>query len=382
MIPIGQSEGIQLEFKAAAALEQTSSIAREAVGMLNELGGSLWIGVMEENGIATSIDPVEDASTAARALRDSLIDLIEPAPTNDELVVESVEDVVIHVVLTPQDHRKPYALVKRGARHFVIRVADRNRPMAREELTKLFKDGDGESTRDDASRRLMARKNNLANEGHETFWLRYEPLVSCNIDPQNPDLETYLREPEATHNRKMGWTFVVPDKRPELSKDTLSTSIEDYFKVTIQRTGSIELVGDMEMLQWKGGAKEIWTLTLMEHCASLARLAGKVYDNHTDLGRDAIVLVDCALFTVGEWGLKPSSPRSLNYMMGSVSHYLDSKDLMWDDPISVSLEDLVQYPDYVAFRLVRRVFEAFGYREEAIPSEYNRQEKEIYWPES
>lgn len=379
-LPIGRSEGIQLEFKSAAALSQSASIAKEAVGMLNERGGSLWIGILEEKGIATSIEPIEDASAAARALRDSLIDLIEPTPTDDELTVEVRDDVVIRVVLKPQRQRQPYALLQGSARHFVIRVADRNRPMSRDEIVNLFQDSRRDPARDDVNQRLLRRKNSLADEGRERFWLRYELLAACTIDLQDPALETYLRDSTATDNRELGWTFVVPDRQPELSKDRLSTGIEGYLEVSILRNGGIELQGDLAMLHWKGDPKEIWALTLMEYCASVARLAGKVYENHTDLGREAAVLADCALFSVGEWGLKPGSPRSLNYMMGNMAHYSEAKDLMWNDPLIVSVDDLVHYPDYIAFRLTRRVFEAFGFREDAIPSEYDRQEKRLNWP--
>ena len=379
-IPIGSSEGIQLEFKSAAALTQSSSIAREAVGMLNERGGAIWIGVLENNGIATSIDPIDDADTAAGALRDSLIDLIEPTPANSELAVEVVDDVTLRVVLKPQQQRKPYALLKGGARHYVVRVADRNRPMTRDEIAKLFHDTSGASELEATRQRLLEVKNSLVKEAAERFWIRYESLVECDIDPQNPKLESYLREPGVTGNRQYGWTFVVPDKRPLLSKGRLWTCIEDYMEVSIYRTGGIELIGKMEMLHHKGEPKEIWSLTLMEYCASVARLAGKVYTNHSDLKPEDTVLVDLAFINVREWGLKPGSPRSLNYMMEDLSYFSEMRDLVWNDPISVTINDLAEYPDYVAFRLIRRVFEAFGYREEAIPSEYNREEKRIMWP--
>lgn len=380
-LPIGRSEGVELEFKSAAVLNQPSVIAKEAVGMLNERGGSLWIGILEDEGIATTIDPVEDAATAARALRDSLIDLIEPPPTEDELIIEVVDDVVLHVALKPMQQRRPYALLKGGARNYVIRVADRNRPMTRDEIMKHFQGSRGDPALEVVTQRFLQRKNKLADEGRERFWLRYESQSPCTIDRQDPVLETYLREAEATGNRELGWNFVVPDRKPVLSKERLSTGIEDYREVSIMRSGAIELLGEMEMLHWKGNPKEIWALTLMEYCASVARLAGKVYDNLTDLGRDSAILVDCALFSVSEWGLKPGSPRSLNYMMGNMVHYSEAKDLMWNDPLSVSMDDLVNYPDHIAFRLTRRVFEAFGLREDAIPGEYDRQEKRINWPE-
>lgn len=252
--------------------------------------------------------------------------------------------------------------------------------MTRQEIEQAFLDVSRDSGFEIARQRISIVKDSLVKKAAETFWIRFEPLSECDIDLQDSRLEMYLREADATGNRQYGWTFVIPDKRPVLSKDKLGTGVENYMEVNIFRTGGIELNGNMEMLHWKGEPKEIWSLTLMEYCASVARLAGKVYINHTDLTPEDTVLVDLAFINIGEWGLKPGSPHSLKYMMGKISHYSEMRDLIWNEPISVSLNELDKYPDYVTYRLVRRIYEAFGYREEVIPSEYHREEKRIIWP--
>ncbi len=55
------------------------------------------------------------------------------------------------------------------------------------------------------------------------------------------------------------------------------------------------------------------------------------------------------------------------------------KVLVWNEPLSVTVGEVYEFPDYLTYRLLRRVFEAYGYREDAIPSEYNRDEKRIIW---
>ena len=76
--PIGDRESLRLEFKAAAALEKMSSISREEVAMLNSEGVRIWLGLRDQDGIATAVDPILRVQARRIDLLNHLIDVIEP----------------------------------------------------------------------------------------------------------------------------------------------------------------------------------------------------------------------------------------------------------------------------------------------------------------
>jgi hypothetical protein len=87
---------------------------------------------------AISLDPISDPEGSQRSLRDYLMDVLEPPPLPDEVSVGIVKDqtdqAVLRARVQPTEGREPYALLKSGGRHFLIRSGDRLRPMTREEV--------------------------------------------------------------------------------------------------------------------------------------------------------------------------------------------------------------------------------------------------------
>ena len=144
-VPLGRKEDFHLEFKGRDALGDPEKIAREVVAFLNADGGEVWVGLGEEDGRAVKVEPISDAEQAQRRLLDFLIETVEPSPSAKEVRVEVVDEgegAVLRVGVQPDGGRGPYAFLRKGGRHFVLRIGERIRPMSREEVFKTQPSGD------------------------------------------------------------------------------------------------------------------------------------------------------------------------------------------------------------------------------------------------
>lgn len=380
-IPLGQREGPRLEFKGAAALKAPETIARGVVAMLNAEGGNIWVGLREENERAVAIESIPDETREARRLIDHLLDTIEPAPLN-EVEVEpetSEEGFVLRVAVKPQPGRKPYALLKGGGRQFVIRVGPRSRPMTRQEIEEQFSAGASispsreERALDDAKSRLAEAREQVRRADGERFWLGLEPAADLNLNLQDPRFETLLQDPLATGNRRSGWSFVVQfGPGPHLQKDRLVMTDSSYDMpygrvITLQRRGGLTFEVPLDALFWKGEEREIWPFALLEYPISALRIAGAIYADVLPHG--ARVVADLSFFGIRGWKLRPYSPD--RWLRGIPRPFEESEDLVSDGPLDFSADEVKNEPDLCGYRLVERVYEAFGIRREQLPAEFD-----------
>jgi hypothetical protein len=118
---------------------------------------------------------------------------------------------------------------------------------------------------------------------------------------------------------------------------------------------------------------------LLELVVSVSRLAGRVYLEHRRHGAEGSVLADLAFRGLGGWRLRPFSPASVRYPFAAPSTF-DQPDLVTPDPLLLGLPEIIDEPDECGFRLVRRVYEAFGYFEEFIPREFDRKRRKLTIP--
>jgi hypothetical protein len=390
-IPLGKKEGSRLEFKGSEALRAPETIARGVVSMLNADGGEVWVGLREENERAVAIEPIVEPDQAKRRLLDHLIDAIEPAPSK-EIEVEpeaSDEGFVLRIVTQPRAGRRPYALLKGGGRQFLIRVGPRSRPMTREELQESFSHGGSRSpSRDDraldeAKSRLADGREQGQRAGGRRLWLRLEPSADLALDRQDPRLETLLQDPLATGNRRSGWSFVVQfGPGPRLQKDRLVMTDESYDApygriITLQRRGALTFEAPLEALFWKGEEGEIWPFALLEYPISAFRIARAIYAGKLPFGTR--VVADLSLFGIRGWKLRPHSP--VTWLRGRPRPFEESEDLVSDGPLDFSAEEIENDPDRCGYRLVERVYEAFGYRRDEMPAEFDTQSGRLILPE-
>jgi hypothetical protein len=381
-VPLGEKEDLHQEFKSRDALKKMDGIAREVVAMLNAEGGTVWVGLRDENDRAVAVEPVPSADQEQRRLRDYLMDTIEPSPAGKEVEVEVVpvegEGEILRVRSKPGGSgRAPYAHLREGGRLFVLRTSDRIRPMTREELSERFRSSAPrrEEAQKEAAERLL-RGRAVAGKKSGLFWLGIEPASETKIDIQDQKYTDYLTNPLETGNRPVGWSFRVIYP-PTLEPDVLVTNPAESRFVEIRRDGGLTFKLPLEDLHRKGETKEIWPYALVEFPVSAFRIARKVYEGK--LRPKDQLLADMAFFGIHGWKLRPGSPD--DWGPREPREFADSRDLIWERPLAFSFEELEAEPDRCGYRFIQRVYEAFGFGREAIPKEFDRQTGRLILPE-
>jgi len=375
-IPLGQRENQRLEFKGADTLKEPEKIAREVVAMLNAEGGVVWVGLREEEGRAVAVEAIVKAETEGRRLLDYLVDTIEPPLSGHEVDVEprdEGEGAVLRIVVAPDPARKPYAFLRKGGRHFVVRFKDRIRLMTRDEL--LARD-QGPQALESAEARIREEKGAILKQGGGLFWLRLQPVPEVEVELDG-DL---LIAPELSGNRRVGWSFVNSDRSPVLLPDRLVTAPEVRRRVEIRRDGGMVFEVPLEDLSLgrQGQEKELWPGALLEFPASAFRLAKVIYGGRLNPGD--LVLADLAILGIRGWILRGGTPGQMP-ILNTPHGYDSSDDLLWESPLRFDSAEIGASPDGCAYRLVRRVYEAFDFSEDAIPEWFSRQSRRLVFPE-
>jgi len=351
-IPFGEAEGLRLEFMGRDALGRPETIAREVVSMLNSDRGTVWIGLREEKGRAVAVEPISDAETESIRLRDYLVDTIEPMPSDEILVRTQAADGegrILRVDIRSGSSQRPYAHLENGGRFLLVRIGNRTRPMAREEFL-----GDRGLIRDQAeegfaraARRLREERESLQASGLQTVQLAIFPARELDLDLASPDLADILRDPRRTGSRRVGWTFHDAEARP---------------------SGELIFRAPLGALHLKGEPQEIWPTALLELPVSACRVARAVYEGR--LAPEDMLVTDLALIGARGWKLRPGSPAAIGPRTRSTT-FDAAADLVLERPLVFSFKELSSLPDRCGYRLVERVYEAFGYRWNAIPREFD-----------
>jgi hypothetical protein len=374
-IPLNQAESQDLEFKGKDVLKHLPSVSREVVGMLNATGGDLWIGLGEENGRAVRIEAIENSDREVGRLRDHFCDSIEPSPRSGEIDVKPipVENAgsILRVRVRPMKDRVPYALREGTARHFIKRVQDRLRPMSREELFRPPSGADSDMQK--ARQKVQDARDRQKSNG--SLWLRIQPVGNTELTITK-GFRDYFTNPQRTGNRIAGWNFVDPYSQIEQDQNGIRYKYGGERDVRVFRDGAIEFSTPIANLYWKSvagvreaHAKEIWPYTLLEFPVSVFRLASTIYKEHKF--EVETFIADLSLFGIRGWSLRPHSPVSIGYMLSNGKPF-DADEIVWADPLTFPLQQMIEEPDRCAFRLVIRVYQAFGLYEEDLPAEFNR----------
>ena len=387
---LGRREDQRLELKSKDALDEPSNIARAVVGMLNAGGGEIWIGVEEADGVAVAIEPVQDPGRKEGRLRDYLLDVVDPSPTADEVSIEPMpvgaDPALLVVKVKPAGGpmgRKPYALRKGGGWHFFRRMGARNHPMSRLEIFgEAVRRGDDPAV-EDAIRGLEEERKRVQDEGKTGLWLGLQPARKLHLDPQEDRFQSIVLSPLVTGNRRTGWHFARSSSQPRLSMAGIEWGLSDpqdelVTRVQVTERGDLRFWIALEHLRHsKGEAREIWPNILLEYPISAFRIARVVYRGFLD--SEDRVAADLALLGVRGWGLREGTPDDF-FLLGNELARLEEPDLIWE-PIVFSFREIDEAPDRCGFRLVRRVYQAFGWRQEDMPRHYDPEAGRLILPE-
>ncbi len=373
-IPLGQHEGLRLEFKQAEVLGKPETVAREVVAMLNAEGGQVWIGLAEENGYAVRVTPVREAERERGRLLDHLIDTIEPTPRGVELTIDVVahDDGALLVVRIGESRRKPYAqLVKGDARRYVRRVDDRLRVLSRDELRDLF--AGSQATEDglaEARKALREERNQKQMERRPALWLAIRAVGPVmQIDTAADDLLDLLVFPRESGNRVDGW-ICVGFGAPTRNAEELRLDDAGGRSTRIRHDGQVRVEVPLGSLAWRD-ANTIWPYALMEYVVSAFRLTRELYRR---CERDATVLAEFALFGLKGWVLRPCSPNTVEYSIGGRAGEIvafDRQDLLLLQPVECTVSELEANADACALPIIESIYKDFGYRGRPVPREFD-----------
>jgi len=381
---IGRKESLSLEFKDREVLGKPATVGREVVGMLNAKGGAILIGVVDHDGQAGAIQPLDDADVAERNLLNHLVDTIEPSPRGTEIMVETCDlsgfGRILRVRVKPEPGRQPYAQLKSsGGRYYYVRIGDRNRLMTREELAEAWSGTEVEEKAEEGARsQVLREREKLQKRSRETFWLCILPIDEIAVEIQSQRVSELLRDASLTGNRPTGWVFANPYREPELRKDRIVQGVPDGIETSVYRSGKITFSAPLASFQRQGPQREIHPDALLEFPTSVFRLAAQVYS--AELAPEAKVMADLALFGLEGWTLRPYSPSVHGYRIHSMQHdtwpFDEGTDFV-DRPISFESRELCDEPDWCSYRLIKRVYEAYGHTEDLIPREFDPKTRKL-----
>jgi len=390
-IPLQHRESQSLEFKSRSAVDDLDKIVREVVGMLNAEGGEVWIGLCDVNDIAVAVEAIPDAHVEQRRLQDKLVDSVEPSPTHEEASVEvvpvgSAQDV-LRILVQPNSKRKPYALVRRQTRYYAIRVGARNRVMSHQEIERAFLDRVQDGVEEDQARVRKEGFNELREErlkcGDSGMWIGIHPITALTIPIEDDGVRDLLKYAEKTRNRAAGWTFANPYKEPQARIERL-TGGNRYANIEVGDDGALRCEVDLDALRMGDGAV-INPFALMEYPTSVFRLASVLYGQHRADGvpDSELVLADLALFGVAETKLFSGSLLHWERKMYPPWQLKKSRDgdVFGREPMKFALSEVIGRPDNCAYRLYRRIYQAFGFREREISEAFDRKSTRLVFPD-
>lgn len=392
---LDKPEGQHLEYKSARSLAEPESIAREIVGMLNAEGGTIWVGREDEKERAAGpvVDPVTDPESAKARLLDYLLETLEPAPTKNEVVIE-VQPwgegrrglLEIRVQPSPKESgRLPAAFLRRGGRHYLRRIGARNHAMSREELFGPRASTGEVDAVDVAVRKIVDGRARFRDS--DGMWIGFQPVqhLALETHANRERFDQIALDPTSTNNRRAGRHFAQSRHPVQHVKEAIRWEAwsDDWNRpasyVEVMDDGRLSFLASRWILL-RGEPGEIGPWRLLEYPISAFRIARVIYSDH--LKPDDKVVVDLALFGVGGCKLRPGTP---------VDHYFQSNepvqwtepDLVWDGPVwpPFTFSEIDAAPDRCGFRLVSRVYQAFGFRPEDVPREYDRETGRLILPE-
>ncbi|MFL6235637.1 MAG: helix-turn-helix domain-containing protein [Thermoanaerobaculia bacterium] len=404
-IPLGKREGLHLEFKAAEALKDPEKIAREVVAMLNAEGGEVWVGLREEDGMAVAVEEIPEPELSRQSVRDFLVDTIEPSPSSweiDFILVDAERGSILLVEAKPISARRPYAALRKSGRYFWMRIADRLRVMDREEIRKSF-----QASKPDAyelgrieealGSKVKALQQEAGRDRSGIFWLRILSVPQLSLDLNALQGSNLFVDPKESGNRRTGKTFFqVYGPRggsPRRGSGRLVLGESNKAALTIYRLDGIELRLPLEAFHAghePGASKPLYWLALMEMPISVFRLLSKILKTEAFLEEPAapgsLFVCSIALLGLEGWTLRPFSPN-LRYLDGWGNYLLQEpgtssdEDFVLDKPLSFPLNEVRDQPDRCGFRLVSRIYEAFGFGPDQMPRELDQNAGRLILPE-
>jgi hypothetical protein len=336
------------------------SLGREVVGRLNGEGGRILI----------DIDSIRRPELLDHFLRDS----IEPVPTKAEVSLEVTEhgrERALHIAVNGEGSRRPYAFVHGLVREFLKLEGDRVRPLRIEEiLASRAVSGLQDSGVNHSS---DEKRLSWMNAGRRGLWLRFNVHPAPDGAAPSEDLVSAVFIDEPLPFERPTWNlhplyhfgFGKPPRWTESAYVFESGAQGDRRWVQVEPQGSVSFfaehppkLGDLESNELSG-----WLITL--YVVSALRRVSRLYRELPP--GNSVVRVEFNLFEIADNTLEPEAPWHRIPWTVKQGRAFEGRHLEPPAGLEFSVEELLQVPDECAFRVVRRIYAVFGFRETAIP---------------
>lgn len=361
--PLGKRESQTLEFKRAAVLQEPFDVARAVVAMCNADGGTIWIGVVEKDGVAVELEDIADVERRRQRLRDHLVESIEPDAdgAEPEVVVVPTGEHLLRLRVRPKVPKRWYAAVRKGLRYFGRRVGDRVRPMTHAELFETGATSDAEKLE-----RLQRRREEVLKRGRSVLWIAVQPVEDVDLDLDR--FRELLSDPKSAGNRRSGWTPHSRYETPRTDGERLVLGKDEGKFVAIHADGLMELQVPLTQIHHGRTEGVLHALALLEYSVSFLRVVAHVLGT---MSTKPECLVDIALVGTKGWRLPAFSTGTYGEIFDHEPPR-ELRDVVLHAPLRMSGEQLVSAPDAAGYRIVRRIYQWFDLPEDRIPAQYDR----------
>lgn len=395
---LGEREGQDLEFEAAAVLSAPAKVAREVVAMLNSSGGEVWIGVREESGAAVAFEPIEDVERRRESLLDELIDRIDPTPRGEEVVVETVRipreagSVLRIVVANPDVHRTPFMWREKGLFGIAYRNGHRLVPLrSMEELRDAIgaqEAGDVQRPEDVLSALLEPRGDHATST--IAFTLRDGPSGEAEFSDATRRSWSDLIERARSHRSALRsarfWSSLLSRAGTSKLRAVEPDAPAGRGRVIeVRASGSVSFtIETMSLVSELPGADPSTRVSTMHPYFLIAwirracEVAAWAYARD-ELHLDTELICDLRIGGADRMVWLPHSPRSSEWQFwrDDLEERRPAAELRLDQALRPRRERLLESPDAVACDLIVGAYESAGFVPEEVPFEVDRGTKTI-----
>jgi hypothetical protein len=241
--------------------------------------------------------------------------------------------------------------------------------------------GESQRAKAEAEKYLIEQREKAVADNYAGLWLCVAPFPPVSIDLESPLLDDLATVPSLSGNRRAGRNFSQSPTRPELSSNSVQWGWAYPYETGGQKDHLVEAEIDGE-----GRAKffvgyqalmergTIWPQALLEYPISAFRILSQLYAGLTDTPVSFELAADLALLHVGSRELWPMIPEP----PGTVK---DEDRMNLNRVLTFTRQEVLDEPDRCGFRLLKFIYRGFGFRENAIPREFDRDAGRLVIPE-
>ncbi len=387
--PLGTPEGLETEYKRGEKLRNTDrrrDIVRTVVAMRNAKGGSIWVGVTEEEGALTGVEPLKQEDRPhVDSLGNQLIDLVEPLLEIGRDVRLETVDVpggwVLEVRVQPRQREAPPACVLwRGGREFLKRSGSRNALLSYSEVVRAEQTG-APSIREATEKLHDEWSSQFAHEAGLAFTAAPDPHRHPDSLPAKISKEALeLLKSPPDEIRRDGWSWFSKSSPPRLVRGHVRAGANDdepYRVLELQPSGTLQFFTTTEHLSWNEKAPpklgfelppkgQIYPYALAEVVASLIRTYSVLLKTREFESLETVGLLLSFERATG-WIMCRTGPDSWHFATTRRSWFQVLDDSTRSSLLLQPADAIRKTPDLISYRLLVDLLETDLGEQTALP---------------